>query len=107
MKTIITLAIVALLSATAARAEVITKGGASALLKASALKAGTPVAAMRCAACKSDFVTVKVPTFKGSTPETALVERHGCASCGSKWVTTGHGKTKVEAAVHTCGGCTM
>jgi hypothetical protein len=50
-------------------------------------------------------VRVKVPTFKGSTPETALVERHACASCGTKWATTGHGKAKVDVAVHTCGGC--
>jgi DNA-directed RNA polymerase subunit RPC12/RpoP len=107
MKTIITLAIVALISATAARAEVITKGGASALMKAPTAKAGTPVAAMKCATCKSEFVTVKVPTFKGSAPETSLVERHACTSCGTKWVTTGHGKAKVEVAKHTCGGCTL
>ena len=107
MKTIITLAIVALFSLTAARAEVITKGGASALLKAPAVKAGTPAAAMKCATCKSEFVTVKAPAFKGSTPETATLERHACTSCGTKWVTTGHGKAKVEVAKHTCGGCTM
>lgn len=65
MKTIITLAIAALISATAARAEVITKGGASALLKAPAVKAGTPVAAVKCATCKSEFLTTKLVTFKG------------------------------------------
>lgn len=107
MKTIITLAIVALVSTTAARAEVITKGGASALLKAPTVTDGTPIAAMKCATCKSEFVTVKLLTFKGSTPETALIERHACASCGNKWVTAGHGKAKVEVAVHTCGGCTI
>jgi hypothetical protein len=107
MKTILTLAIVALLSATAARAEVLTKGGASALMRLPPVKGGTPVAAMKCATCKSEFVAVKVPTFKGTTAATAMVERHGCNSCGNKWVTTGHGKAKVNAAVHTCGGCAL
>lgn len=107
MKTIITLAIVALLSATAARADVITKGGASGLMKAPTVKAGTPAAAMKCALCKSEFITVKVPASKGSVPATSLIERHACASCGTKWVTTGHGKAKAEVAVHTCGGCKM
>ena len=106
MKTTITLAIVALLAATAARAEVITKGGAAGLMNAPAL---VPIAkaapAMKCAACTSEFVTVKVPTFKGTVPETAIAERHACKTCGTKWVTTGHGKAKVEAAVHTCRDC--
>ena len=115
LQTIITLAIVALLSATAAGAEVITKGGASGLMnpgrnqaEAPSIRTEAPVAAaMKCALCKSEFVIVKVPTFKGSTPETTLVERHACASCGNKWVTSGHGKAKVEVAKHTCGGCTI
>ena len=107
MKTIITLAIVALFAATAARAEVITKGGASALMKAPAVKTGAPIAAMKCALCKSEFVTVKAPAFKGTAPAAATLERHACASCGNKWVTIGHGKAKVEVAVHTCGGCTI
>jgi len=107
MKTIITLAIAALISATAARADVTAKGGATALMKAGDVKAGAPVAAMKCATCKSEFVTVKVPTFKGSAPATSLLERHACASCGNKWATTGHGKAKADVAVHTCGGCTI
>ena len=106
MKTIITLAIVALISAAAARAEVLTKGGATILMKAPTAKAGAPVAAMKCALCKSDFVRVRVPTFKGTAPEVALIERHACASCGNKWATTGHGKAKVVVAAHTCVGCT-
>ena len=105
MKTIVTLAIAALFAATAARAEVITKGGASALLKGPAVKVGAPAAAMKCALCKSEFVTVKTPAFKGTAPATATLERHACAACSNKWVTTGHGKAKVEVAVHTCGGC--
>ena len=106
MKTIVTLAIVALFAATAARADVITKGSASSLTKAPAAKTGAPVAAMKCALCKSEFVGVKVPSFKGS-PSSVTVERHACASCGNKWVTTGHGKAKADVAVHTCGGCTI
>jgi len=106
MKTIITLAIVALFAATAARAEVITKGGAAGLMKAPNIRTEAPVAvAMLCPKCKSEFASVTVPTFKGTAPVTATVERHACASCGNKWVTSGHGKAKVETAVHTCGDC--
>ena len=107
MKTIVTLAIVALFAATAARAEVITKGGASALLKAPAVNAGAAATAMKCALCKSEFVTVKTPAFKGTAPAAATLERHACASCGTKWVASGHGKAKIDVAVHTCGGCTI
>ena len=106
MKTIVTLAIVALLAATAARAEVITKGGAARLMKAPNIRTeAPPAAAMVCLKCKSEFVSVTVPTFKGTAPATTTVERHACASCGTKWVTSGHGKAKVETAVHTCGDC--
>lgn len=105
MKTTITLAIVALLAATAARAEVITKGGAAGLMKAPDVRTGPQAAPMNCAACTSKFVTVKVPTFKGTEPRTAIIERHECKTCETKVVTTGHGKAKVERAVHTCGGC--
>jgi hypothetical protein len=107
MKTIITLAIAALLSATAARAEVITKGGASALLKAPAPPAAAAAPVMKCALCKSTFETVKAPVFKGSAPATTILERHACASCGTKWIAKGYGKAKVEVPVHTCGGCTI
>ena len=107
MKTIVALTILALFAATAARADVITKGGASALLKTSAVKAESAAPAMKCAMCKSEFVTVTAPSFKGSTPGSIIIERHACVSCGNKWVTSGHGKAKVELAVHTCGGCTI
>lgn len=105
MKTTVTLAIAALLAATAAHAEVITKGGASGLMKATAPQTGKPAPAMKCADCVSEFVIVKVPTFKGTVPGTAILERHGCKACGTKWVTTGHGKAKVDVAVHTCASC--
>ena len=107
MKTIITLAIVALFAATAARAEVVTKGGAAGLTKGVVVKVETPVGAMKCAMCKSEFVTVTAAASKGSAPTTSLLERHACTSCGNKWATTGHGKAKTEVARHTCGGCTI
>ncbi len=100
MKTILTLTVVALISV-AASAEVTTKGGASGLMRVPAVKKGAPVAEMKCALCKSEFVSVKVPSFKGS-PSSVIVERHGCASCSNEWVTTGHGKAKTVVAVHTC-----
>ncbi len=106
MKPIITLAIAALFAATAARADVVTKGGASGLFNSPGVRteAAAP-AAMKCANCKSEFVTMTAPAFKGSTATVSTIKRHACASCVSKWVTTGHGKAKVESAVHTCGGC--
>jgi hypothetical protein len=109
MKTLITLVIAAIVSATAANAEVITKGGYSGLHKApapnSVAAAAKPMAPMACGNCKSEFVTATAPAFKGTTPSTSTVERHACASCGNKWITSGHGKAKVDVAVHTCGGC--
>jgi transcription elongation factor Elf1 len=60
---------------------------------------------MNCPKCKSEFVTVTTPAFKGNTPVTRLVERHACPDCGTKRVSTGYGKAKVETVVHTCGGC--
>src|ERR1043166_9306106 len=107
MKTIITLVIATLISATAVRADVISKDGASALSKAPAVRAEASAPAMKCATCKSEFVTIKAPVFKGTAPTTAILERHACTSCGTKWVTTGNGKARTEVAVHTCGGCTM
>jgi len=100
MKTILTLTVVGLISL-AASAEVATKGGASGLMKAPPTKTGAQVTEMKCALCKSEFVNVKVLSFKGS-PSSVLVERHGCVLCSNEWVTTGHGKAKTEVAVHTC-----
>jgi transcription elongation factor Elf1 len=106
MKTITTLAIAALFAGTLAGAEVITKGGAAQLAKAPYTRTATPApAAMSCPNCKSDLVTMNVPTFKGSAPTTATVERHACPNCETKLVTSGHGKAKVETATHSCGGC--
>ena len=106
MKTTLLLAMVTLLAATAS-AEVTTKGGASALIRVPAVKSEARVAAMKCATCKSEFVRVKVPTFKGSTAVFSTFERHACGSCGNTWTTTGHGKAKINVAVHRCGSCTL
>jgi transposase-like protein len=106
MKTIIALTIATLFTATAVRAEVVTKGGATGLTKAPTIQTQAPVRiAMQCPKCKSEFVAVTGPSFKGAASVTATVERHDCASCGNKWITSGHGKAKVETAIHTCNGC--
>ena len=106
MKTIIALTIATLFAATAARAEVVTKGTATGLTKGPIVQTQAPVQiAMQCPKCKSEFVAVTTPSFKGAAPATTTVERHGCASCGNKWTTTGHGKMKTETAIHTCDGC--
>lgn len=102
----LTLTVLALFTAVGARSEVVTKGGATQLLPTSTVRATAPAApAMSCPACKSEFATVTAPTFKGTERATATIERHACLDCGTKWVTTGHGKAKVETAVHTCRGC--
>jgi len=108
MKIISTLAAIGLLAAMSGNAEVLTKGGATKLMTGPVVRPGAPTtAAMKCAACKSEYVTVKIPTFKGTVPQTATFERHGCNSCDTKWVTTGHGKAKVQTAVHGCANCAM
>lgn len=105
MKAIITLSIVALAAALSARADISAKGGAAGLMKSLEPKTGAPAAAMSCGGCKSAFVRVTAPAFKGTSPTAALVERHGCGSCGTQWMTTGHGKAKADVAAHTCSGC--
>jgi len=109
MKTIVTLAIVALfaVTASAAHTDVITKGGASKLMKAPSVQTGTPALAapMNCPMCKSEFVSVTIPRNKATPPSTVTVERHACPNCVNKWVTSGFGKAKVLTTVHMCGGC--
>ena len=105
MKTIVTLAAAVLLSGTV-WAEVSTKGGATKLMRPPPAGSGQPAIAMKCALCKSEFVRVNVPTFKGS-PSSVLVERHACKSCETKVVTTGHGKAKVSTPTHACGNCAL
>lgn len=106
MKTIITLTIAALFAGAAARAEVTTKGGAAQLAKAPYTPPTTSApAAMPCPNCKSEFVGVNTPTTKGTAPATAMAVRHACPKCGTKWITSGHGKGKQETAVHSCPNC--
>src|SRR5689334_3861161 len=103
MKTIIALTIATLFTAMAARAEVVTKGGATGLAKAPSVQTQAPVRiAMQCPKCTSEFVAVTESNFKGAAPVTTTVERHGCPSCANKWLTSGHGKAKVETAIHSC-----
>ncbi len=105
--TTITIAMATFIAATAAFADITAKGGATALSKGTVVQPGNaaPAAAMNCPKCKSQMATVAVPGFKANEPKMATIQRHGCGDCGTKWVTTGHGKAKVETAVHTCGGC--
>ena len=106
MKQIITIAVATLVVAFAAQAEVVTKGGAAGLVKSPAVRSEAPAAkTMGCTMCKSEFAKVPALTFKGTAPAAVTVERHECPTCGTKWVSTGHGKAKVESAVHTCGSC--
>jgi hypothetical protein len=106
MKTIVTIALATLVAAFAAQAEVITKGGAADLAISPTVRTEAPAAkAMNCGMCKSEFAKVETPTFKGTAPTVVTVERHACPTCGTKWVSAGHGKAKVESAVHTCGSC--
>lgn len=105
MKTIIATALIALVITLGVRAEVITKGGASALLKTPIVSTEAAPAAMKCAMCKSEFVTIKTPVSKGTAPVVSTLEKHACTSCVTRHVTSGHGKAKVETAVHGCKGC--
>ncbi len=105
MKTILITTLVFLSATFAARAEVITKSGAMALTRIPVTAKANAPAAMNCQMCKSRFATVTATTHKGTAPATATVERHGCAGCVTHFITTGHGKAKVELAVHACQGC--
>ena len=105
MKTILTTALVAVVIALGVRADVISKGGASALVKAPAVSTEAAPTPMKCGMCKSEFATVQTPASKGTAPTASTVEKHGCASCVTTFNTTGHGKAKVETAVHGCNGC--
>lgn len=108
MKSYLAIGLITVLAATAARAEVVTKGGAAGLFSAPATRstpAAAPTGSACGACCKSEYRTVTVPTFKGTTPRTVAVEDHACSSCRTKWVASGHGKARTETSVHACGGC--
>lgn len=91
--------------AASARAEVITKGGASLLTpkRAPSVEQNKPV--MSCAKCTSDYYVGEVRAPKGSRPETVLIEKHRCEGCATRIETRGFGKAKTDVAVHTCSTC--
>jgi hypothetical protein len=105
MKTMLITTLVLLAATFAARAEVITKGGATALTRTPIVASANAHAAMNCPMCKSEFISVATTTHKGTAPVVTTVERHACAGCVTRIVTSGHGKAKAEVAVHACLGC--
>jgi hypothetical protein len=83
-------------------AEVVTKGGASGLMRNPTVRTeinGT----MACGKCKSTFTTRAERAPKGGEARIVFVENHLCASCKTTIVTRGEGKAKVEVANHECG----
>lgn len=67
-----------------------------------AIPAATP-APMNCANCTDAWVTVVDKGTKGPLHAVNKIVRHGCASCDTRIVTKGSGKTAANMAVHTCG----
>lgn len=86
-------------------AEVITKGGASALLPPPNTSTDRNAAAMNCAKCKSDFFVAEIRAPKGSRPENVIIEKHRCEGCDTRIETRGGGKAKTDVAVHACKTC--
>ena len=87
--------------AASSRAEVITKGGASLLMpkRTVVTEQNKP---MPCSKCTSDFYTAEVRTFKGTRPESVIIEKHRCEACSTRIETQGFGKAKKDVAVHVC-----
>ena len=81
------------------------KGGATLLMRPTAPVSTTESTAMSCPKCKSEFVTRTEVTTKGTTPVTAVVEKHLCDGCATTIATSGFGKAKAEATSHKCTGC--
>src|SRR5690349_14696229 len=81
------------------------KGGATLLLPPSAPATTSDYKAMSCPKCKNEWVTRTEVTTKGTTPVTALVEKHLCNGCATTIATTGFGKAKTEVATHKCTSC--
>ena len=67
-----------------------------------AANTATP-AAMNCPSCTDSLVTVVDKGTKGPRHEINKVVRHNCASCDTRIITKGTGKTATNVAVHTCG----
>lgn len=103
MKTLKTFALLAALSLIApANADVVTKGGAGALLRTPAVSTERN-APMACGKCKSTFTTRAERAPKGGEVRYVFVENHLCTSCKTTIVTRGEGKAKSEVANHECG----
>jgi hypothetical protein len=84
---------------------VASEKGAEQLIKRNtpaAVTAAKP-AAMNCASCTDSLVKVVDKGTKGPRHEINNVVRHNCASCDTKIVTKGSGKSAVNVAVHSCG----
>jgi hypothetical protein len=98
-----TLGMLAALSLIAsANAEVITKGGAGALLRGPVVRTERN-ATMACGKCKSEFTTRTERAPKGAELRKVFVEHHLCASCKTTIVTRGVGKAKADVTKHECG----
>lgn len=96
---------VAWLLVSSAQADVITKGGASELIKKAEPVSAPASTVMACPKCKSEF-TVRTDTFaRGSTKPTTIVEKHLCGKCATELTTTGTGKQAKQLALHTCVTC--
>jgi hypothetical protein len=84
---------------------VASEKGAEQLVKRNApttVTAARP-AAMNCPSCTDSWVAVVDKGTKGPRHEVNNVVRHNCASCDTRIVTKGSGKTATNVAVHTCG----
>lgn len=96
---------VAWLLASSAQADVVTKGGASELMKKAEPVSAPASTVMACPKCKSEF-TVRTDNFaRGATKPATIVEKHLCDKCGTALTTVGHGKQAKQLALHTCATC--
>jgi hypothetical protein len=96
---------VAWLFVSSAQADVVTKGGASQLMKKAEPISAPASTVMACPKCKSEF-TVRTDNFaRGSTKPATIVEKHLCGKCATELTTVGTGKQAKQLALHTCVTC--
>lgn len=81
------------------------KGGATLLMPPAPVAPPSDYKPMSCGMCKSEWTTRAEVTTKGTTPVTALVEKHLCSGCATKIETAGFGKAKHDVATHKCTSC--
>lgn len=96
---------VALALITSAQADVITKGGASGLLKKTEPVSGPVAVAMACPNCSSQFLVRTDQFARGATKPPTIVEKHLCNKCSTALTTVGTGKQAKQLALHTCATC--